>query len=71
MSKREHAHFVTTDWLAENLRSPDLVVIDGSWYLPHEKRDQIMFSCGMGFVPAKSRRMLDFLTLDGTWGRGW
>jgi thiosulfate/3-mercaptopyruvate sulfurtransferase len=37
--KGEHAHFVTTDWLAENLASPDLVVVDGSWYLPPEKRD--------------------------------
>jgi thiosulfate/3-mercaptopyruvate sulfurtransferase len=38
LRKAEHAHFVTTDWLAENLTSPDLVVIDGSWYLPDEKR---------------------------------
>jgi thiosulfate/3-mercaptopyruvate sulfurtransferase len=37
--KGEHAHFVTTDWLADNLVSPDLAVIDGSWYLPDEKRD--------------------------------
>jgi thiosulfate/3-mercaptopyruvate sulfurtransferase len=37
--KGEHAHFVTTDWLTSNLTSPDLVVIDGSWYLPDEKRD--------------------------------
>jgi thiosulfate/3-mercaptopyruvate sulfurtransferase len=37
--KGEHAYFVTTDWLADNLKSPDLVVIDGSWYLPPEKRD--------------------------------
>jgi thiosulfate/3-mercaptopyruvate sulfurtransferase len=37
--KGEHAHFVTSDWLADNLASPDLVVIDGSWYLPDEKRD--------------------------------
>jgi thiosulfate/3-mercaptopyruvate sulfurtransferase len=37
--KGEHAHFVTTDWLGENLSSPDLVVIDGSWYLPDDKRD--------------------------------
>jgi thiosulfate/3-mercaptopyruvate sulfurtransferase len=37
--KGEHAHFVTSDWLADNLASPDLVVIDGSWYLPEEKRD--------------------------------
>jgi thiosulfate/3-mercaptopyruvate sulfurtransferase len=35
----EHAHFTTTEWLADNLTSPDLVVIDGSWYLPPEKRD--------------------------------
>ena len=38
LRKAEHAHFVTTDWLAENLTSPDLVVIDGSWCLPDEKR---------------------------------
>jgi thiosulfate/3-mercaptopyruvate sulfurtransferase len=37
--KGEHAHFVTTDWLADNLTSPDLAVIDGSWYLPDDKRD--------------------------------
>jgi thiosulfate/3-mercaptopyruvate sulfurtransferase len=37
--KGEHAYFVTTDWLADNLKSPDLVVIDGSWYLPDDKRD--------------------------------
>jgi thiosulfate/3-mercaptopyruvate sulfurtransferase len=37
--KREHAHFVAADWLADNLASPDLVVIDGSWYLPDDKRD--------------------------------
>ena len=30
---------VTTDWLASRLRSPDLVVVDGSYYLPHHKRD--------------------------------
>ncbi|MEA2839785.1 MAG: thiosulfate/3-mercaptopyruvate sulfurtransferase [Methylobacteriaceae bacterium] len=35
----KHAHFVTTDWLADNLTSPGLVVIDSSWYLPDEKRD--------------------------------
>jgi thiosulfate/3-mercaptopyruvate sulfurtransferase len=39
--KGEHAYFVTTDWLADNLKSPDLVVIDGSWYLPPEKRDPL------------------------------
>ena len=30
---------VSTDWLAENLRDPGLVVVDGSWYLPAENRD--------------------------------
>jgi thiosulfate/3-mercaptopyruvate sulfurtransferase len=30
---------VTTDWLASRLRSPDLVVVDGSSYLPAHKRD--------------------------------
>lgn len=31
--------FVTTDWLAEHLHDPDVVVIDGSWYLPTANRD--------------------------------
>jgi thiosulfate/3-mercaptopyruvate sulfurtransferase len=30
---------VTTDWLADNLGSPDLVVLDGSFYLPAMKHD--------------------------------
>ena len=30
---------VSTDWLAEHLRDPALVVVDGSWYLPPENRD--------------------------------
>jgi len=30
---------VSTDWLAEHLRDPRLVVVDGSWYLPTENRD--------------------------------
>ena len=30
---------VTTDWLASRLRSPDLVAVDGSFYLPAHKRD--------------------------------
>ncbi|GJD48470.1 3-mercaptopyruvate sulfurtransferase [Methylobacterium crusticola] len=31
--------FVTTDWLAERLDAPDIVVLDGSWYLPAMNRD--------------------------------
>src|SRR3954470_15689320 len=30
---------VSTEWLAARLRSPDLVVVDGSYYLPAHKRD--------------------------------
>ena len=30
---------VTTEWLASRLGAPDLVVVDGSYYLPAHKRD--------------------------------
>ena len=30
---------VSTDWLAEHLGDPDLVVLDGSWHMPAEGRD--------------------------------
>ncbi|WP_417693113.1 3-mercaptopyruvate sulfurtransferase [Roseibium sp.] len=30
---------VSTDWLAQNLSNPDLLVVDGSWYLPQMNRD--------------------------------
>ena len=32
-------NLVSTEWLAQNLGAPDLVVIDGSWYLPGQNRD--------------------------------
>jgi thiosulfate/3-mercaptopyruvate sulfurtransferase len=32
-------NLVSTQWLAENLKAPDLAVVDGSWYLPAQKRD--------------------------------
>ncbi|QFU16697.1 3-mercaptopyruvate sulfurtransferase [Microvirga thermotolerans] len=31
--------FVSTAWLQERLDDPDLVVVDGSWYLPAQNRD--------------------------------
>ena len=31
--------FVSTEWLAERLAAPDIVVVDGSWYLPAMNRD--------------------------------
>jgi thiosulfate/3-mercaptopyruvate sulfurtransferase len=30
---------VTTDWLAAHLADPDVRVVDGSWHMPHLKRD--------------------------------
>ena len=30
---------VTTDWLAARLGEPDIVIVDGSFYLPALKRD--------------------------------
>ena len=30
---------VSTEWLASRLRSPDLIPVDGSFYLPAHKRD--------------------------------
>ncbi|WP_425044727.1 3-mercaptopyruvate sulfurtransferase [Primorskyibacter sp. S87] len=30
---------VSTDWLAAHLKDPDLRILDGSWYLPQQKRD--------------------------------
>ena len=31
--------FVSTEWLAQRLDAPDIVVVDGSWYLPTMNRD--------------------------------
>lgn len=31
--------FVSTQWLAERLEAPDIVIVDGSYYLPAQKRD--------------------------------
>jgi thiosulfate/3-mercaptopyruvate sulfurtransferase len=31
--------FVSTAWLAERLNAPDIVIVDGSWYLPAMNRD--------------------------------
>ena len=34
-----NAPFVSTRWLGERLSAPDIVVVDGSWYLPTMQRD--------------------------------
>ena len=38
-ARADAAPFVTTDWLAAHLAAPDVVVVDGSWYLPAMARD--------------------------------
>jgi thiosulfate/3-mercaptopyruvate sulfurtransferase len=38
MSAREDV-LVSTAWLADHLAAPDVVVVDGSWYLPTQSRD--------------------------------
>jgi thiosulfate/3-mercaptopyruvate sulfurtransferase len=30
---------VSTEWLAERLEAPDIVILDASWHLPPSKRD--------------------------------
>ncbi|MGH6851987.1 MAG: 3-mercaptopyruvate sulfurtransferase [Methylocella sp.] len=35
----QDSFFVSTTWLAENLDAPDVAVIDGTFFLPGEKRD--------------------------------
>src|SRR6056297_669582 len=30
---------VSTDWLHDHLKDPDLRIFDASWYMPAEKRD--------------------------------
>lgn len=32
-------NLVTTEWLAENLRAPDIRILDASWHMPAENRD--------------------------------
>ncbi|MCW1839068.1 3-mercaptopyruvate sulfurtransferase [Prosthecomicrobium hirschii] len=32
-------HLVSTEWLADHLEAPDVVVVDASWYLPTMERD--------------------------------
>lgn len=39
MPKTAQNWIVDTDWLADHLQSPDLIVLDGSWHLPTAGRD--------------------------------
>lgn len=39
MTQQMSPFFVSTDWLARHLGEPDLVVVDGSFFMPSEQRD--------------------------------
>jgi thiosulfate/3-mercaptopyruvate sulfurtransferase len=52
---------VTTDWLASRLRSPDLVVVDGSYYLPQHKRDAAA-EYRTGHIPGAVRFDIDAIS---------
>lgn len=39
MLKSDPKTLVSTDWLAENLKAPELRLIDASWYMPADNRD--------------------------------
>ena len=52
---------VTTEWLASKLGSPDLVAVDGSFFLPAQKRDaQAEFLAG--HIPGAVRFDLDVIS---------
>jgi thiosulfate/3-mercaptopyruvate sulfurtransferase len=52
---------VTTDWLASRLGSPDLVVVDGSYYLPSHKRDAAA-EYRAGHIPGAVRFDIDAIS---------
>jgi thiosulfate/3-mercaptopyruvate sulfurtransferase len=57
----EHAAsrwLVTTDWLAARLGTPDLVVVDGSYYLPAHQRDAAADYIA-GHIPGAARFDVD------------
>ncbi|MFN0263682.1 3-mercaptopyruvate sulfurtransferase [Tepidamorphus sp. 3E244] len=39
MSDNRDKYLVSTDWLADHMDAPDILVIDGSWHLPPTGRD--------------------------------
>ncbi|TGD97941.1 3-mercaptopyruvate sulfurtransferase [Methylobacterium nonmethylotrophicum] len=57
--------FVTADWLAERLAAPDIVVLDGSWYLPAMGRDaEAEFLAG--HIPGAVRFDIDAVRDEGS-----
>ncbi|SLN49963.1 3-mercaptopyruvate sulfurtransferase [Oceanibacterium hippocampi] len=39
MSYANPSALVSTDWLAEHMNAPDIRIVDGSWHMPHLRRD--------------------------------
>src|SRR5437764_10008338 len=52
---------VTTDWLAARLDAPDVVAVDGSFYLPAQKRDAAAEFVA-GHIPGAVRFDLDAIS---------
>lgn len=47
MSENDPKTLVSTDWLAQHLKDPDLRILDASWYMPQSGRDaQAEFEAG-------------------------
>ncbi len=57
--------FVTVDWLAERLAAPDIVVVDGSWYLPAMGRDAEAEFCA-AHIPGAIRFDIDAVRDEGS-----
>ncbi|KMO43695.1 3-mercaptopyruvate sulfurtransferase [Methylobacterium tarhaniae] len=57
--------FVTADWLAERLAAPDIVVVDGSWYLPAMGRDAAAEFLA-GHIPGALRFDIDAVRDEGS-----
>jgi thiosulfate/3-mercaptopyruvate sulfurtransferase len=52
---------VSTEWLASRLRSPDLIPVDGSFYLPAQKRDAAA-EYKAGHIPGAVRFDIDAIS---------
>ena len=53
--------FVTVDWLKARIEAPDLVVLDGSWYLPAQARDAAA-EYRAGHIPGAIRFDIDAMS---------
>jgi thiosulfate/3-mercaptopyruvate sulfurtransferase len=60
-----NAPFVSTEWLAERLSAPDIVVVDGSWYLPTQNRDP-QSEYLVGHIPGAVRFDIDTVRDQGS-----